>query len=128
MKCIKPKVHSQTTFTWAKQEVYWQCFMMDRRANFTMWVVESISENYGGEECQRREALHFMCHLTQIFQYLKVGFSIFQKEKVKPYWLVKESLKNMKIYKTKNRGHVFWPYLRDLDEMENKCDPKFRRH
>lgn len=41
------------------------------------------------------------------------------------YWFVKKlSLKNMKIYKTKNQGHIFLPYLRDEDEMENKKEPK----
>lgn len=37
---------------------------------------------------------------------------------------MKESLKNMKIYKNKNKGHVFWLYLRDGNEIEDPKDLK----
>lgn len=36
----------------------------------------------------------------------------------------KESLKNMKIYKTKNRGHLYFKYILDEDEMDSPKNPK----
>lgn len=33
----------------------------------------------------------------------------------------------MKIYKTKNWGHIFWPYLRDEGGIANKRDAKPNR-
>lgn len=47
---------------------------------------------------------------------------------MKPTLFVRKgSLKAMKIYKKKNRAHVFWPYLRDENEMEDLKDPRTLR-
>lgn len=90
VKCIKPKVHSQTTFTRTEQQVFRQCFMMERIVTFDVSIMENMIATHimltgkkcGDEECQKIKGLLYACHFTQVFQHFIVDFLAYQKEKL----------------------------------------------
>lgn len=88
--------------------------------NLTWIVVENMlgtqkilaKPKYGEGPHIRREGLPYTCHITHIFEHFDISTEGYAIEHVKPTWVAqKESVKTMKIYKTKNRGFMFWPYL-----------------
>lgn len=61
-------------------------------------------QKYVDDPHSMKEGMSYGSHSTKIFKHFKVDFLSFGSEKVKSTQIVqKESLKNMKIYKTTNR-------------------------
>lgn len=74
------------------------------------WIMVENMRTMRNTLVRVKYGLPWECHLRCIFNYFKINLERFEKEKVKSSWFMwKESLKNMKIYKTKNCGYVFWP-------------------
>lgn len=91
--------------------------------NFSWMVIENMlsTRKILGKDKYEESSRHMR---EGIFEHFKVSFEGYSKESVKSPWIMSNRpLKIMKIYKTKNQGYVFWPYLRDEDEMANPKDP-----
>ena len=92
------------------------------------WMMEKAailhSPSYKDIWQQKKVGLPYSLILTDIFQRFAVDFSNLKGIPITRNQTIHECmLRSMRLYRTLNRGWVFYPYLRDGDTLSDPRDP-----